>query len=195
LAKGPKYVVPYRRRKEAKTDYRVRRVLATSSTPRLVVRPSSRNVTIQLVESKVDGDRVLAQARSKELSKYGWLGGTKNTPSVYLIGLLAGRRAVKNGIKEANLDIGLARPTKGSRLFAAVKGAQDAGLSVPCDNDVFPGPSRIEGATISEYAGSAIEETRNEGMFSEYLKRGMTLQDLPEHFRAVKAKIEGDETV
>lgn len=195
MVKGPKYRVPYRRRREAKTDYRVRRVLATSSAPRLVVRPSSRNFTIQLVESKMDGDHVLVQARSSELLKYGWLGGTKSTPSVYLIGLLAGRKAIRKGIKEANLDIGLARPTKGSRVFAAVKGAQDAGLSVPCDSEVFPEPARIEGATISDYARSAIEVSRNEGMFSGYLKRGMTPQGLPEHFRAVKAKMEEDEAV
>jgi large subunit ribosomal protein L18 len=190
LARGPRYRVPYRRRREAKTDYRVRRILATSSKPRLVVRSSNRNIRIQLVKSKVEGDYVLAQADSGELKDYGWLGGGKNTPSAYLLGLLAGRKALEAGIEEAYLDIGLTRPSKGSRVFVAVKGVRDAGLRVPCDSSVMPEPARVEGKAISEYAGWIEDPRKLDVMFSDYMRRGLRPQELPGHFREVKARIE-----
>jgi len=195
LAKGPRYRVPYRRRREAKTDYRARRILATSGTPRFVVRPSSRNITIQLVTSKVVGDYILTQANSGELDGYGWLGGKKNTPAAYLLGLMAGLRAVKAGIGRANLDLGLARPSRGSRVFAAVKGALDAGLEVPCDSDVLPGPGRMEGGAISEYARGMEDPSEYERMFSGYIRRGLRPQGLQDHFNSVKDKIEGDQDI
>ena len=82
MGRGPRYRVAYRRRREAKTDYKARRVLAISDRPRFVVRRSNKNVMIQLVNSKIEGDYVLTQADSSELRKtYGWLGGSKNTPN------------------------------------------------------------------------------------------------------------------
>ncbi len=192
MAKGPRYNVPYRRRREAKTNYKARRILATSGKPRFVVRPSNKNIRIQLVESKVQGDYVLAQADSLELKKYGWLGGSKNTSSAYLLGLIAGHKALKEGIEKAYLDIGLNRPTKGARVFAAVKGARDAGLEIPCDSGVMPKPDRTEGAVISEYAGSVEDRFELKAMFSGYLRRGLKPQELPEHFGAVKTRIEED---
>ncbi|MEM2811658.1 MAG: 50S ribosomal protein L18, partial [Candidatus Bathyarchaeia archaeon] len=35
MAKGPGYTVPYRRRREGKTDYRLRKKLIISKLPRL----------------------------------------------------------------------------------------------------------------------------------------------------------------
>jgi large subunit ribosomal protein L18 len=194
LAKGPRYRVAYRRRREAKTDYKTRRILATSDRPRFVVRSSNKNVSIQLVKSKIVGDIVLTQVESSELDKYGWLGGKKNTPASYLLGMLAGRKALNVGIGEANLDIGLARPTQGSRVFAAVKGALDAGLEVPCDSDILPELGRIEGNSISEYAKMIEDSIKHERVFSGYLKRGLRPEDLPDHFKSVKARIEEDQT-
>lgn len=195
MARGPRYRVPYRRRREAKTDYSARRVLATSERPRFVVRLSDKNIRIQLLTSKIEGDYVLAQADSRELVDYGWLGGRKNTPAAYLLGYLAGCRALKVGVKEANLDIGLARPTKGSRVFTSVKGAKDSGLEIPCDSDVLPEPSRVEGGKISEYAKGIEDPLEYERIFSGYLKRGLSPQDLPAHFEAVKARIEEDQAI
>lgn len=194
MAKGPRYRVPYRRRREHKTDYKARRVLATSGSPRLVVRPSGRNILIQMVRSEIEGDYVLMQTSSTELVKrFRWLGGRKNTPAAYLIGLIAGHKALNQGIETAILDIGLKRPTKGSGLFAAVKGALDAGLKVPCDSDIMPDAERIEGATIAEYARSlkGLEDpVEYERRFSDYLRRGLRPEGLTDHFREVKARIE-----
>jgi large subunit ribosomal protein L18 len=190
LAKGPRYRVPYRRRREAKTDYKARRIMATSERPRFVVRPSNKAITIQIVKSRVEGDSILTQVSSGELGKYGWLGGSKNTSAAYLLGLIAGKKALKEGIEEANLDLGLLSPTKGSRIFASVKGALDAGLEIPCNSDVIPEPSKIRGEKISEYAESLIDPQDYKNMFSGYLKRGLRPQSLPEHFDTVKMKIE-----
>lgn len=193
MAKGPRYRVAYRRRREAKTDYKARQILATSLEPRFVVRPTNKNINIQLVESDMVGDIIITQANSSELEKFGWLGGKKNTSAAYLLGMLAGKKAMNEGIEAANLDIGLARPTKGSKVFAAVKGALDAGLDVPCDHDILPDMGRIEGNSISEYAKTIEDPQEYQKVFSGYVKRGLKPEDLPGHFKSVKVKIEESE--
>ncbi len=196
MAKGPRYRVPYRRRREHKTDYQARRVLATSSSPRLVMRQSCRNIIVQITNSEIEGDRVITQTSSAELVKrFGWLGGRKNTPSAYLLGFIAGNKALNLKVESAILDLGLKRPTAGSKLFAAAKGAQDAGLNVPCDDDVMPSADRIEGSTISEYAKKMAENPPEyERMFSDYLRRGLAPERLTGHFKEVKSRIEGEFT-
>jgi large subunit ribosomal protein L18 len=163
--------------------------MAKSGKFRFVVRSSNKNIVIQLVTSKIEGDIVHAQANSSELEKLGWLGGRKNTSAAYLLGLLAGRKALSSGIEEAILDLGLIRPSKGAKVFAAVKGAWDAGMVIPCDSDIIPEPGRIEGNSISEYAGSFEDPKEFERVFSGYLKRGLKPQDLPGHFELIKAGI------
>lgn len=189
MARGPRYRVHYRRRREAKTNYRIRRIMATSGRNRFVVRASNKHIVIQLITSKIEGDVVHTQANSSELKTYGWLGGKKNTSAAYLLGLLAGKKALSLGIDSAILDLGLVRPTKGARVFAAVKGAQDAGLEIPCDSDVIPELGRIEGRSVSEFASSFEDKSEYARVFSGYLKRGLNPQDLPEHFATVKVGI------
>jgi len=189
LARGPRYRVAYRRRREAKTNYRIRRIMAPSGRTRFVVRASNKHIIVQLITSKIVGDVVHTQANSSELQKYGWLGGKKNTSAAYLLGLLAGRKALSLGIDAAILDLGLAPPTKGAKIFAAVKGALDAGLEIPCDRDIIPELGRIEGQSISKYAASFEDKSEFERVFSGYLKRGLNPQDLPGHFKTVKVGI------
>jgi len=189
LARGPRYRVPYRRRREAKTNYRIRRIMAPSGRTRFVVRASNKHIVVQLITSRIVGDVVHTQANSSELQKYGWLGGKKNTSAAYLLGLLAGRKALSLGIDAAILDLGLAPPTKGAKVFAAVKGALDAGLEIPCDRDIIPELGRIEGQSISKYAASFEDKSEFERVFSGYLKRGLNPQDLPGHFKTVKVGI------
>lgn len=191
MAKGPRYRVQYRRRRKQKTDYKARRIMAVSETPRFVVRFSGGNILIQITKSEMEGDHTITQANSYELvKKFGWLGGRKNTPAAYLLGLIVGYKSLNHAIKDAILDAGLMRPKRGSRLFAALKGALDAGLKVPCDDEVIPDADRIEGAIIAEYAGGFDDPLEYERMFSGYLRRGLKPELLMEHFREVKAKIE-----
>jgi len=189
---GPRYRVPWRRRREGKTNYYKRLKLIRSGKPRLVVRRTNRYIIVQVVEARVEGDRVIAAAHSRELVKrYGWLGGTGNTSAAYLTGLLAAARARRAGVEEAVLDIGLATPVPGSRVFAALKGALDAGLRVPHSPEILPPAERIRGEHVSSWAArlASEEPERYERLFSDYLRRGLRPEDLPSHFDEVLSKI------
>jgi large subunit ribosomal protein L18 len=146
---GPRTRVPFRRRREGRTDYRRRLNLLRSKQTRLVVRRTSTNVIVQFVDWAEDGDHVKATAVAQELAKLGWEGSTKNTPAAYLAGYLAGRRAKAAGIESAVLDMGRRVPTKGSRIFAALKGVLDAGVDVPHGGDeIYPSEERLNGAQL-----------------------------------------------
>lgn len=140
-----------RRRRQGLTDYRKRLALVKSGVERLVVRKTNRRVIVQLVKSKAGGDNTLITVSSEVLKKYGWKGSFKSVPAAYLTGLLAGKKALEKGLSRAIVDIGLFRSVKGSRLYAAVKGAIDAGLEIPVDEKVLPEEDRILGKHISEY--------------------------------------------
>lgn len=185
MARGPRYRVPYRRRREGKTNYRKRLKLLLSRKPRLVVRITNRRVIAQIVEYHPDGDRTLVFADSKELERFGWKGDLNNTPAAYLTGLLIGKKAKEAGIEEAILDIGLKTPSKGARVFAVLKGAVEAGLDVPHSEEILPDESRLRGEHIAAYYEQSPER------FSEYEKRGLRPSDLPDHVDEIKSKIMG----
>ncbi len=185
MAKGPRYRVGFRRRREGKTNYAKRLKLLVSRRPRFVIRITNRRVIAQIIEYQTDGDEIILSVDSSMLRDSGWKGDLNNTPAAYLTGLLAGKKAVEKGINEAVLDIGLKSPVRGSRVFAVLKGAVDSGLNVPHNPDVFPDESRIRGEHIAGYYGSAAER------FSEYEKRNLKPSDLPGHFDEIKANITG----
>jgi large subunit ribosomal protein L18 len=195
MGHGPRYRVPWRRRREGKTNYYKRLKLIKSGKPRLVVRRTNKYIIVQVVEARIGGDKTIAAAHSRELTKlYGWLGGTANTSAAYLTGLLAAYRALEKGVREAVLDIGLHEPVKGSRVFAALKGAVDAGLKVPHSEEIFPSEDRIRGEHIAQWAEELAKAQPEfyERQFSQYLKRGLKPEELPSHFEEVKAKIEAE---
>ncbi|TET26952.1 MAG: 50S ribosomal protein L18 [Candidatus Bathyarchaeum sp.] len=191
MATGPRYRVPFRRRREGKTDYRARRTLVLSRVPRLVVRLSLKHAIVQVIEAESIGDKVLVSAHSNELAKaYGWLSNRGNIPSAYLTGLLCGFKAMANGVDKAFLDIGLHIPSKGTRIFAALKGAVDAGVEVPHSEDILPDEGRISGKHIADYASQLSSDPEvYKQKFSKYLSKGSRPEKLSEHFSAVKAKI------
>lgn len=191
MATGPIYRVPFRRRKEGKTNYQLRKGLIVSRLPRLVVRGTSRYMITQMVKAEVKGDKVIVSANSKELTKtYGWKGAGGNIPAAYLTGLLCGYRALAKKVKKAVLDIGLQSPSHGSRVFAAMKGAIDAGVEVPHSEDVLPKAPRISGQHIADYAKQlAANPEAYQAQFSEYLSKKMNPEKVPEHFSQIKEKI------
>ncbi len=160
MATGPRYRVPFRRRREGRTDYRHRAALVKSGVPRAVVRRSNRHVRVQFVNFTDKGDVVLVSAVSTELEKMGWTGSGKSTPGAYLTGLLAGKRAAEKGIDEAVLDIGLRVPTKGAVVFAALRGIIDAGIEVPHGDDVLPSDERLSGKHMREGTAAMFESTK-----------------------------------
>jgi large subunit ribosomal protein L18 len=195
VARGPTYKVPWRRRREGKTNYYKRVKLIKSGKPRLVVRKTLNYIIVQVVEARVEGDRVVAAAHSRELFKlYGWKGGGKNTCAAYLTGLLAGYRAILKGVREAVLDIGLATPSRGSRVFAALKGAVDAGLKIPHSPEVLPSDERIRCEHIATWAGELAESNPEfyKRQFSRYNARGFDPRGLPSHLEEVLARIKAD---
>src|SRR4030067_178517 len=52
MARGPRYKVPFRRRREGRTDYRHRAALLRGEKVRLVVRSSNRHSRVQFIEYK-----------------------------------------------------------------------------------------------------------------------------------------------
>jgi len=117
MATGPRYRVPFRRRREGKTNYRSRRALVLSRMPRLVIRLTLKHAIVQVIEAEAIGDRVVVSAHSRELAKtYGWLSSGGNVPSAYLTGLLCGFKAMANGVEKASRISGKHIADYGSHL-------------------------------------------------------------------------------
>lgn len=190
MAKGSNYCMRLRRRREGKTDYRKRKALIISGKPRIVVHPSLKNVTVQVIAAEPEGDKVLVSAHSRELEDFGWKAPRGNIPATYLTGLVCGLRAKANGVEEAILDIGLRSPSKGARIFAALKGVLDAKVEVPHSEEKLPDEKRISGEHIAEYAkilASNVEDYQSR--FSQYLKNEVQPENIVKHFAQVKASI------
>ena len=181
MAQGTNYKVAFRRRREGKTDYAARLKLVDYDKSRLVVRVSNSHATVQVINYAPEGDITVASAVSKQLAKYGYLGNTGNLSSFYLTAYLCAKRALANGVESAILDIGLKSPIKGSKVFAALKGAVDAGLDIPYGDFIFPEDERIRGEHVANYAESLDEDEVNK-KFSKYFERGLNPVDLPENF-------------
>lgn len=162
MAHGAKYRVPYRRRREGRTDYKRRLALLKSRKPRVVVRRSLTNVRVQVIGYTEQGDKVLASADGRELAKLGLQGTSgKSVPAAYLTGVLAGKRAKDAGVQEAVLDIGRNPPTKGGRVFAALKGVVDAGVDVPHSEDVLPDEDRLSGEHIEGFDSGQVDSVKS----------------------------------
>jgi len=173
-----RYQTRFRRRREGKTDYYARKRLITQdkskyNTPkyRLVARITCSRVICQVIYATIQGDRVLSQADSRELKRFGIESGLTNYAACYCTGLLVARRLlnktgldkVYSGAKKidgedydvnkdykaeqrrpfkAVFDVGLVKTTTGNRVFGCMKGACDGGLLVPHSTKRFPGFSK-----------------------------------------------------
>jgi large subunit ribosomal protein L18 len=158
VSDGPSYRVPFRRRREGRTDYRVRLRLLKSGEPRAVVRLSDRRVRVALVAFDPTGDRVLASADSRELGQIEFPPGSfASTPAAYLTAYLAGMRAKARGTVSAVLDAGLRHPTEGGRLAAALKGLLDAGIEIPHGEGGFPAADRLNGKHLPKPLPNPLE--------------------------------------
>jgi large subunit ribosomal protein L5e len=170
-----RFQVKYRRRREGKTDYYARKRLVAQAKNkynapkyRLVVRFTNKDIIVQVVYAKLQGDFVFVQAHSREMPKYGLEHGLTNWSAAYATGLLCARRALVKlgldqkyqGVTEPDgtlvmtekldeedaprpfkcfLDVGLKRTSTGNRVFGAMKGASDGGIFVPHSENRFPG--------------------------------------------------------
>lgn len=146
-------IISKRRRHEAKTNYLKRKRLLESKRPRIVIRKSNKYITIQYIESKFAQDSIKLAVVSKELTEYGWpadkAGSLKSLAGAYLAGYLFGTKAKK--FEKAVLDTGLIRSTKGSKVYAALKGIIDGGFAMPADAKVFPDEKRIKNENTKNF--------------------------------------------
>jgi large subunit ribosomal protein L18 len=137
-ADGPSFNVHFRRRREGKTNFAKRLALVKSGKTRMVVRRSNKNIVVQFVDFDPKGDKTLLTVSGTHLAKlYKWP-SKRNVWTAYLAGLMAGKMAKKKGVKEFVLDMGMYIPSKGSVIFAAQKGAADAGLGTLFDKEKMP---------------------------------------------------------
>jgi large subunit ribosomal protein L5e len=174
-AYSKRYQTKRRRRREGKTDYYCRRRLIQqdknkyeSKKYRFVVRRTNTKMIAQVIYATIIGDKVMCQAHSTELSKFGIDAGHANYAAAYCTGLLCARRLLNKvgmdgmykGVEAATgenynvnddmgdrrpfkcfLDIGLQRSTTGAKIYGCLKGAVDGGLYIPHENKRFAGYS------------------------------------------------------
>jgi large subunit ribosomal protein L5e len=171
-----RFQTKFRRRREARTDYYARRKMIMqdknkydSKKYRFVVRKTNTRIICQVAYATPNGDRIMAEAKSSELVRYGLTAGLTNYASSYATGLLCARRLLKSlklddlykGVDEVDgnvfdvyeqdqvdekkkpfkavLDVGITSTTTGNRVFGALKGASDGGLYIKHNNKRFPG--------------------------------------------------------
>lgn len=162
-----RYVMPLKRRRLKKTDYRKRLALIKGGIPRAVIRKSIKNTNVDIVEYRSSGDMVLAHGNTVELKKYGWKSPTGNIPSSYLAGYLSGIRAKKKGVKKVNADLGRQRVIKGSKLMASIQGILDSGVKIPVSKKFLPKKDRLTGKhlkTIEENSIDAVKKAMEESL-------------------------------
>ncbi len=128
-----------------------------ADVPRMVVRKTNRHIICQLVTAELDGDRTFVAANSAELRKFGYEGSLSNTPAAYLTGMLLAVKSLNAGHEGAVLDIGLHRARRGACVFAALKGAVEAGLNIPHGEEILPSDERCKGEHIASYAPERAE--------------------------------------
>jgi len=201
---------------------------------RLVVRLSNKDITCQIAYAKLEGDFILAAAYSHELKRYGMSVGLTNYAAAYATGLLFARRLLTNlkladkyqgntkvdgndyNVEEladgpnpfrAYLDVGLARTTTGSKVFAALKGACDGGLEVPHSASRFVGYSKEEkalkadvlrkhifGGHVGDYMKILREQnsSKYQKHFADYVKAGIKPEEIEAKWAAVHKAIRAD---
>ena len=191
MTKNKIKTIPLRRKREGRTDYRKRMLLLKSKKERIVIRKFSGNMIIQIITYNPNGDKVLITTSTKELKKYGWELNKGNIPSAYLAGYLCGIKAKKKKINEAIVDIGLQTPKKNGKIFAAVKGAIEAGLKINCPEEALPSIERINGKHIQDYF-SLLSENKKENLkqFSNYSKNKIEIKDINNLIKNTKQNID-----
>ncbi|NP_001279040.1 60S ribosomal protein L5 [Callorhinchus milii] len=198
---------------------------------RMIVRFTNRDITCQIAYAKIEGDIIVCAAYGHELPKYGIKVGLTNYAAAYCTGLLLARRLLNKfgldkiyeGMVEVTgdeynvesidgkpsaftcyLDAGLARTTTGNKVFGALKGAVDGGLSIPHSTKRFPGydseskefnpevhHKHIFGLNIAEYMRNLVEEDEDayKKQFSQYIKHGVTADKIEDMYKKAHAGI------
>ncbi|KAK9817933.1 hypothetical protein WJX72_004502 [[Myrmecia] bisecta] len=181
-----RFQVKYKRRRQGKTDYRARLRLTTQdknkyNTPkyRIVVRFSNKDITCQGLEEATGEDYNVEEQEE-------------------------GPRPFT-----ALLDTGLKRTSTGSKVFAALKGALDGGVSIPHSEKRFVGydpegkaldaetlRKYIYGGHVAEYMENMKDEDNEkyEKHFAKWIEAEIEAdpEDVEELYKKVHAAIRAD---
>lgn len=211
-----RYQTKFRRRREFKTNYYARKSLIVQDlnkyvTPkyRLVARITNGKVIAQIAYATLSGDKIMCQATSSELKKYGLANGYTSYSAAYATGLLLARRLLKQlkmdslykGVAKidgneydvsaqaaderrpftAVLDIGIRRPTVGNRVFAVLKGATDGGIHIPHSSRKFPGFTKADGKKEAKYDPVVHKKRIFGAHIDDYMKN--LKKDKPDDFK------------
>merc|ERR1712113_438050 len=218
-----RFQVKYRRRREGKTDYFARKRLIVQNknkynTPkyRLIVRFTNKTIIAQVAYATIEGDKVVADARSSELPRYGIKAGLTNYAASYAVGLLLARRlnqkyklddTYKGVEKVDGEDYYVEKEGERGALYGVLKGAVDGGLDIPHSNKRFPGynpetseydaaahRARILGSHVSNYMQQLLEEDNDayKRQFACYLKEGIMPDMLEGVYTSAHAAIRAD---
>lgn len=149
-----------KRRREGVTNYHKRLKLLKSGQPRLVVRPSNKGITAQLVDYAESGDKVVCTVTEKSLKKLGLEVDGNSVPVSYLVGYALGLKCKKKKVKQAILDSGRYNIIKGGRIASALKGFIDGGVKVPHDATIFPKKDRLSGKHLKNAGAIKLDEMK-----------------------------------
>uniref|UniRef100_A0A674GH60 Ribosomal protein L5 n=1 Tax=Taeniopygia guttata TaxID=59729 RepID=A0A674GH60_TAEGU len=204
-----RYQVKFRRRREGKTDYYARKRLVIQdknkyNTPkyRMIVRVTNRDIICQIAYARIEGDMIVCAAYAHELPKYGVKVGLTNYAAAYCTGLLLARRLLNkfglDKIYEGQVEV------TGNKVFGALKGAVDGGLSIPHSTKRFPGydseskefnaevhRKHIMGQNVADYMRYLMEEDEDayKKQFSQYIKNNVTPDGMEEMYKKAHAAI------
>jgi len=189
MARIKPITVPFRRKKQLRTNYTKRLQLLLSRKSRLVVRVTNSRIIAQIIDFGPQGDKVLVGVDSAQLKKLGWPYSGKNMPAAYLTGLLIAKKAISKKVKEVILDTGLLSPPPKGKVYAFLKGAVEGGLKIPHSGEkIFPDTARLVGKHIQEYSAK-IKQEKNSPVFTQYLKSKAEPEHLSAKLEEVKKKI------
>jgi large subunit ribosomal protein L18 len=188
MSKTSTYNPPFKRRAEGKTNYSKRMAFLKSGMPRAVIRKSTNNLRVQFIQTENGKDTIITSSHTKELGEYHYAGHLGNVPAAYLTGLLGGMRLARQKTKEVIVDLGVQPSILGTRLFAAVKGIQDAGIVVHADALAFPKEDRLMGKHIEAYAQQDYSKM-NRNQFSTYAAKKMNPSEFSKTIEQIKKAI------
>uniref|UniRef100_A0A8C6FLS0 Large ribosomal subunit protein uL18 C-terminal eukaryotes domain-containing protein n=1 Tax=Moschus moschiferus TaxID=68415 RepID=A0A8C6FLS0_MOSMO len=185
-----RYQVKFRRRREGKTDY-------CYNTPkyRMIVCVTNRDI-ISYCTGLLLARRLFNRFGLDKIYE----GQVEVTGDEYNVESIDGQP----GAFTCYLDAGLARTTTGNKVFGALKGAVDGGLSIPHSTKRFPGydseskefsaevhRKHIMGQNVADYMRYLIEEDEDayKKQFSQYIKNNVTPDMMEEMYKKAHAAI------
>ncbi|MBU4300767.1 MAG: 50S ribosomal protein L18 [Nanoarchaeota archaeon] len=149
----------FKRREQGITNYKKRFSMLKSKLPRVVVRVTNKRVLTHATEFMEKGDKTTVFVDSAHLKTFGWKHSIKSIPAAYLTGVLLASTMKERGLNhDCIIDLGIKTNTKGSRIFAVLKGAADAGLKFPHSTDYFPSDDRVSGKHIDTYRKTDVSK-------------------------------------